>query len=511
MEFSDFFPSNEYEVRELSRNREGGRITYLVSKKNKKEAKVIVKQFRFANDASWTGYEAHQREIKALERLDHRAIPRYGTSRQTSDGFFLVQEYKDAPSLAGSMEVKKFSFSEIHLIATEILSIFIYLHETGHLCHGDIKPENILVDLSKKPSVYLVDFGLARTNGDSVTATTLLGGTPGFIPYDQILRRELKPDADLFGLGATLIALLTNTQSINITKFIDSTTHRFSFRQAVPKTPAYFLSWIDRLVAPDPKRRFPSARAALEALQSKALVKGTNRTVRWELAIGAGVLSSILLGSAISLHLSLQRNKQEEALTKVTTKAEGFYDNVLDQQRKKREISAIEKQKEVAQRKKSNRHRLLTTGSCRGCNLEGVNLESANLAHADLREANLRRASLSSAKLENANLTRANLEQAVLINSNVRRANFQDANLTKANFEKANAVGASFRFAQLSEASLAAAILEEADFRSANLSGAYFWRTVLDGANFEMAKVSDLGGWFTSKRGTILPNGTKHE
>ena len=59
-----------------------------------------IKEFRFAlADASWSGYKAYQREIEVLQQLDHPRIPRYLDSFETPQGFCLVQEYKNAPSL----------------------------------------------------------------------------------------------------------------------------------------------------------------------------------------------------------------------------------------------------------------------------------------------------------------------------------------------------------------------------------------------------------------------------
>ena len=61
----------------------------------------MIKQFRFLDtNASWSRYKAYQREITILETLDHPRIPRYFTSFETEDGFCMVQEYKEAPSLA---------------------------------------------------------------------------------------------------------------------------------------------------------------------------------------------------------------------------------------------------------------------------------------------------------------------------------------------------------------------------------------------------------------------------
>jgi serine/threonine protein kinase len=95
------FSSHNYEVvRELGRNREGGRISYL-AKELDSEQQVVIKQFRFLQtDSSWQGFKAYDREIQVLQELEHPRIPHYVNSFETVDGFCMVQEYKNAPTLA---------------------------------------------------------------------------------------------------------------------------------------------------------------------------------------------------------------------------------------------------------------------------------------------------------------------------------------------------------------------------------------------------------------------------
>jgi hypothetical protein len=60
-------------VRELGRNREAGRITYLATDTRlNPPQQVVIKEFRFAlADAKWSGFKAYQREIEVLRELDY--------------------------------------------------------------------------------------------------------------------------------------------------------------------------------------------------------------------------------------------------------------------------------------------------------------------------------------------------------------------------------------------------------------------------------------------------------
>jgi serine/threonine protein kinase len=185
-DFPDFTNYGYQIKRELGQNRAGGRVTYLATEINTQRS-VVVKQFQFARTgASWSEYDAFEREIQVLRRLDHPSIPQYLDSFQTPAGFCMVQEYKDAPSLASS---RRWNPQEIKQIAISVLEILKYLQsQMTPVIHRDLKPENILVD--KRMNVFLVDFGFARTGGGEVAASSVVKGTLGFMPPEQMFNRH---------------------------------------------------------------------------------------------------------------------------------------------------------------------------------------------------------------------------------------------------------------------------------------------------------------------------------
>ncbi len=253
-------------IRELGHNYAGGRITYLATDTTT-QVSVVVKQFQFAKFASdWSGFKAYEREIQVLRQLNHPGIPRYLDSFETPDGFCMVQEYKNAQSLAGK---RSFDPDEIKQIAVEILEILVYLqNRIPGVIHRDIKPENILVDESDKkcPAVYLVDFGFARIGGGEVALSSVALGTLGFMPPEQLYNRQLTEATDLYSLGMTLIGLLTQTKSTEIDSLIDED-NRVNFKHLLPKLSLRWIDWLGKLVQHNPKNRYPNAAAALEALK----------------------------------------------------------------------------------------------------------------------------------------------------------------------------------------------------------------------------------------------------
>ncbi len=266
--YPDFQAQGYDVIRELGRNREGGRITWLATNLNTKQPEVI-KQFCFAQaGASWSGSEAHAREIQVLKGLNHPGIPSYLHSFETSDGFCLVQEYIHGSTLA---EPRSFSPEEIKQIAVKILEILVYLqNRIPSVIHRDIKPENILVD--EQINVYLIDFGFARIGSHDVAGSSVFKGTPGFIPPEQMFKPTNA--TDLYALGVTLICLLTGIKSTKIDELQDADDpYVIKFRHLLPQVSLRFIGWLEKMVQPKQKDRFTNAELALESLKPLDVIR----------------------------------------------------------------------------------------------------------------------------------------------------------------------------------------------------------------------------------------------
>ncbi|MDY6940836.1 MAG: serine/threonine-protein kinase [Cyanobacteriota bacterium] len=289
--FPDFSNYGYQVTRELGHNRAGGRVTYLATEVNTGKS-VVVKQFQFAQTSTnWTEYQAYEREINVLKELDSPYVPRYLDSFQTPTGFCMVQEYKKAPSLA---TLNRLSPHQSKQIAIAVLEILKYLQtRIPPVIHRDLKPENILV--GDRGKVYLVDFGFARMGGGEVAASSVVKGTLGFMPPEQMFNRQITIASDLYSLGATIICLLLEIPSTEIGSLMDDA-GRLHFRSRLPQLSDGFLDWLEKMVEPNYKKRYPSAKAALDDLVSLEVLRPKKKS--WiPMAVcvaGAG----ILLGTA---------------------------------------------------------------------------------------------------------------------------------------------------------------------------------------------------------------------
>ena len=264
-DFPDFSNYGYQVIQALGHNLTGGRVTYLAKRifPNSEAERVVIKQFQFAQiGSSWTEYETYEQEIEMLRRLNHAGIPNYLDSFQTEQGFCMVQEYIDGKSLS---ELRSWTPQQIKQLALSVLEILVYLqNQTPPVIHRDIKPENILID--EQMNVYLVDFGFARSGGTEVAMSSVIKGTLGFMPPEQLFNRQLSAASDLYGLGVTLICLLTGTKSLDVGNLMDAN-YCLHFRHLVPPLQRGWLNWLEKMVEPRPQDRYSNATSAIAALK----------------------------------------------------------------------------------------------------------------------------------------------------------------------------------------------------------------------------------------------------
>jgi serine/threonine protein kinase len=97
-------------------------------------------------------------------------------------------------------------------IAVQALEALAYVHAQG-IVHCDVKDPNLLLCEAPGLAVKLSDFGLARSYGQAGAAGPRRSEpTCGTVPYmspEQASSQALRPESDLYSLGATLYHLLT--------------------------------------------------------------------------------------------------------------------------------------------------------------------------------------------------------------------------------------------------------------------------------------------------------------
>jgi serine/threonine-protein kinase len=96
-------------------------------------------------------------------------------------------------------------------IAVQVARALNYIH-TQKVIHRDIKPEN--VHISQAGVVKLMDFGIAKTEGLSMTRAGYVLGTPYYMAPEQVTGQGITEQVDVYAFGVLLFELMTGVKPI---------------------------------------------------------------------------------------------------------------------------------------------------------------------------------------------------------------------------------------------------------------------------------------------------------
>lgn len=168
---------------------------------------VAVKEVLFPAAIQGTERSAMQarvlREARAAARLSHPGVVTVFDVVQQEDQTYIVMERVDAPSLADLVESRgPLSPTRAAALGVQILRALRSAHRSG-VIHRDVKPGNVMV--SADGHVKLTDFGVASVKDEAtITTTGQVFGSPAYMAPEQARGLPVGPEADLWGLGATL-------------------------------------------------------------------------------------------------------------------------------------------------------------------------------------------------------------------------------------------------------------------------------------------------------------------
>lgn len=234
----------------------------------KNNQSVALKVLSLKRTADWKKLELFEREAKVLAQLNHPQIPQYfdyfQIETERNRNFYIVQQLAPGHPLDKWIEAGwKPNNQEIKEFTTQLLNILIYLQELlPPVIHRDIKPQNII--RNKDGKIFIVDFGSVQdTYRQNITQSTVVG-TFGYMAPEQF-RGQAVPSTDLYGLGTTLLFMLTGQSPAELPQ----RRLKIEFRSALPDLDELFADWLERLLEPKPDNRFSTSLEALNVLQGK--------------------------------------------------------------------------------------------------------------------------------------------------------------------------------------------------------------------------------------------------
>jgi serine/threonine protein kinase len=243
----------------------GGKQTWL-SEDLTTHAKVTVKVLYFGHGLEWQDLKLFEREVQTLKNIAHPRIPHYQNSfwlEQPEGNYFcLAQDYVPGISLAEKVRSGwRLKDVDVEQIVASVLEVLVYLHsQSPPVIHRDIKPNNLI--WGEDNQIYLVDFGSVQAEMSAGRTTTIVG-TYGYMPPEQFEGRTV-PASDLYGLGTTLLFLLTGTNPADLPQ--KDLKVQFQDRLQVGQP---LKQWLERMIEPSLENRFQDADEALACLKTR--------------------------------------------------------------------------------------------------------------------------------------------------------------------------------------------------------------------------------------------------
>ncbi len=278
--------------------------------------KVAVKLIKAGMDskAVLARFEA---ERQALAMMDHPNIAKvFDGGLHEHRPFFVMELVKGVP-ITEYCDARKLTPKERLELFVPACHAIQHAHQKG-IIHRDIKPSNVLVALyDDRPVVKVIDFGVAKATGGTLTEATMdtgfggVVGTPQYMSPEQATFNNLDIDtrSDVYALGVLLYELLVGSPPFGSAELKARGLLEMLrvVREEEPPRPSHKLSTADTLPSlaavrgTEPKALTGLLRSELDWIVMKALEKERSR--RYETANGfAADVLRYLAGEPVHAH-----------------------------------------------------------------------------------------------------------------------------------------------------------------------------------------------------------------
>ena len=275
--------AGKYEVvRELGR---GGMGVVYEARHTATNRRVALKEIAIGNDPRLV--ERFQREARATGAIDSRHVPPVidaGSDPGTTHPFLVMELLQGMDLQAYLDEYGPLSEDVALRIVAQACAGLVRAHAAG-VVHRDIKPANLfLARRDGELVVQLLDFGVARVKEElaakdnrTLTVTGVMLGTPLYMSPEQVVAgaKDLDHRTDLWSLAIVLYELLAGStphaDAETLGALLVSICGKKSkpLRQVAPHVSEPVELIVMKAIELDPTKRYPTAEAFLEALESQ--------------------------------------------------------------------------------------------------------------------------------------------------------------------------------------------------------------------------------------------------
>lgn len=217
---------------------------------NDNQRPIVVKRYPTSVDAL--------REYEVLSQVkDNPRFPKVYSFFEDDGHWHIAMEYVQGRSLAQIIQENgPLELGTIIDLAIEILQGIATLHESGFV-HGDLHGSNVIVTNLDSPRIKIIDFQHSVRKGKSGKAQALRKIRKPHLMLAPESRVGLIDDRyDIYSVGYMCACMLAGTK-------LDKPTTRDPFEWETNP----FLKLIHKAMRPNPRKRYPTAYAMIEALR----------------------------------------------------------------------------------------------------------------------------------------------------------------------------------------------------------------------------------------------------
>lgn len=226
-------------------------------------------------------------EAKSAARLNHQNIAQVYSAGESGEHPYIVFEYVQGVNLRTMVEEQGPLMLEEALSYTLQIADALAHAADRRIVHRDVKPSNVLI--APNGQAKLIDLGLARlstpgaSDGD-LTASGVTLGTFDYISPEQARDpRNADSRSDIYSLGCTLFYMLAGRppfpEGTVLQKLLqhqgDDPPDICQFRPDLPDEAGQVLG---KMMAKDPRRRYPDSARLMESLLTLADLIGLRPT-----------------------------------------------------------------------------------------------------------------------------------------------------------------------------------------------------------------------------------------
>lgn len=212
------------------------------------------------------------REAKILAGLSHPNIVKIFAIGEFQGQPYIAMEAIDGTSLNKVIEQSQLSVPECIQLSKQIAEGLAAAHQLG-IVHRDIKPSNIMLTGDSPRKAVIIDFGTGKLqqDGQKLTVTDALLGTPMYMSPEQFRGGKADERADIYSLGCLMYEMLSGKPP-----FTSGSLYEIAMAQSQatpPPLPEGIPAWLKKLIfgmmAKQPADRPQSAAQVAQALDEQ--------------------------------------------------------------------------------------------------------------------------------------------------------------------------------------------------------------------------------------------------